>query len=92
MEIGKDDLILGYPFLEATASNIDWKNGQLKGIIILSNKKMNIQLARTIMSTQLAIKANAKKEKKHWKEIVPSEYHGFTHVFEEEESEKFPDS
>ena len=44
------------------------------------------------MSIQLVIKANAKKEKKLWKEIVSSEYHEFVYVLEEEELEKFPDS
>jgi hypothetical protein len=33
--IGEDDIILGYPFLEATDPKINWREGMLEGTVIL---------------------------------------------------------
>jgi hypothetical protein len=37
--IGEDDLILGYPFLEAANPEINWKEGTMEGTIILLTTK-----------------------------------------------------
>jgi hypothetical protein len=34
-DIGKDDIILGYPFFEATNLLIDWPMGRMRGMITL---------------------------------------------------------
>jgi len=43
------------------------------------------------MAQQLAIKANKKKEDKPWQEVIPKQYHRHARVFQEKDSEKFPD-
>jgi hypothetical protein len=37
--IGEDDLILGYPFLEAANPEINWKEGTMEGTIVLLTTK-----------------------------------------------------
>jgi hypothetical protein len=39
---------------------------------------------------ELAIKANDKKEKKHWKETVPKYLHDFSDIFEEKDFKELP--
>ena len=34
-DIGEDDLILGYPFLEAADPSIDWTKGTIEGLITM---------------------------------------------------------
>ena len=38
-DIGQDDFILGYPFLEASNPNIDWCSGQINGFTTISTTK-----------------------------------------------------
>ena len=38
-DIGSDNFILGYPFLEASNPNIDWCNGQIEGFTTISTAK-----------------------------------------------------
>jgi len=40
-DIGQDDFILGYPFLEASNPNVDWQNGQIDGFTTISTAKAN---------------------------------------------------
>jgi len=40
---------------------------------------------------QLAIEVNEQKEEKTWQELVPKQYHCHARVFQEKDSEKFPD-
>jgi predicted aspartyl protease len=94
--IGKDDLILGYPFLEATDPIINWKEGTIDGTIILLTTKSHQQqesgerrplwLAKTTTATQLAMEA-ALTKKKEWHDFVPKKYHKFKKVFLESASE-----
>jgi hypothetical protein len=37
--IGDDNIILGYPFLEAANPMVDWKQGELNGTMILITTK-----------------------------------------------------
>jgi len=39
--IGQDDFILGYPFLEASNPDVDWWNGQIDGFTTISTAKAN---------------------------------------------------
>ena len=38
-DIGQDDFILGYPFLEASNPDIDWRRGQIDGFTTISTAK-----------------------------------------------------
>jgi len=40
-DIGQDDFILGYPFLEASNPNVDWRNGRIDGFTTISTAKAN---------------------------------------------------
>jgi hypothetical protein len=78
--IGEDNIILGYPFLEAANPKISWKEGTLEGTIILLTKtshqeqlmgnKQPIWLAKTTTTTQLAIEA-ASSKKQEWYNLIP---------------------
>jgi hypothetical protein len=41
--IGEDDLILGYPFLEATNPKISWTEGIIEGTVILLTAKSHLE-------------------------------------------------
>jgi len=40
-DIGQDDFILGYPFLEASNPIVDWQNGRIDGFTTISTAKAN---------------------------------------------------
>jgi len=40
-DIGQDDFILGYPFLEASNPDVDWRNGRIDGFTTISTAKAN---------------------------------------------------
>jgi hypothetical protein len=82
-DIGEDDLILGYPFFEATNPTIDWVKGELTGEVTLSSEEdweqlleadkgtlFHARIAKTTVAQQLAEQATDKKERT-WQEQVP---------------------
>jgi hypothetical protein len=71
-DIGKDDVILGYPFFEAATPHINWKTGEVQALE-KEGKTCSIQLANTTTATQLAIQVP--KEKKTWDQLVPFKYY-----------------
>ena len=104
VDIGEDNLILGYPFFESANYQIDWDNGILKGNVVLSdwddwtqvpvNKGddemwTHTQIAKTTVAQQLAEEATEKREK-IWQELVPKRYHVYNKVFSKKASEQFP--
>jgi len=40
-DIGQDDFILGYPFLEASNPDVDWHNSRIDGFTTISTVKAN---------------------------------------------------
>jgi hypothetical protein len=98
--IGEDDIILGYPFLEVADPDISWKEGTICGTIILlttqSHRRQEvgetqpIWLAKTTTAMQLAMEA-ASTKKKEWHDFIPKWYHKFKKVFLESTSEWFPE-
>jgi hypothetical protein len=101
-DIGEDDLILGYPFFEATNPTIDWVKGELTGEVTLSSEEdweqlseadkgtlFHARIAKTTIAQQLAEQATDKKERT-WQEQVPERYHQHGKVFSEQASEQFP--
>jgi hypothetical protein len=97
-DIASDDLILGYPFFEDANPSVLWKEGKLKGTLILATvqtteehvDKIPLWLWKATTATQLAGEEAAKKKKRTWDEIVPKRYHCYGRVFQEEASERFP--
>ena len=82
-EIGEDNLILGYPFLEAANLTVNWITGTIKGRVALisyidwdalpeTEKKtwFYATLAKVTVVQQLAEQATDKKERT-WQELVP---------------------
>ena len=48
--------------------------------------------AKTNLAMDMAIEANSKKKELSVKEMVPSEYHEYLDVFDEEKANRFPES
>ena len=48
-DIGEDDIILGYPFLEATNPWIDWKKADIGGTLLLLAQEAKI---RTVLAME----------------------------------------
>ncbi len=93
-DIGEDDIILGYPFLEGTNPNINWTNRTMKGTVELKGMTedsswIKTLLGKTMVAQQLA-EAATEKKKRRWDELVPKQYHNLEKVFSETASEQFP--
>jgi hypothetical protein len=75
-EVDHDEILLGYPFLEAVNPQINWRSGKLYGTVTLKgmHKGDMLKIAKTTVAQQLAEAATDKKERS-WDEIVPKEYH-----------------
>ena len=64
--LGRDNMILGYPFLATVNPKLDWKKGTMKGAVVASTHdaykwKVLSQIQKPTTSTQLAIKEVKKK-------------------------------
>jgi len=62
-EVDHDDILLGYPFLEAVNPEINWRSGKIYGVVTLKETlKANAQkITRATMAQQLAEAATDKK-------------------------------
>ena len=77
--IGEDNLVLGFSFLEAAESKIDWAKGQLEDDIYLmgweewqeleNDVMFHLQITQVIMAQMLAEKAINNKEHT-WQQIL----------------------
>ena len=74
--LGKEDIILGLPWLKRYNPSIDWQN-----------KTLTIQ--KTNMATSIAQQVN--KPKGDPKELVPQEYHSFLQLFEKGAASRLPE-
>jgi gag-polyprotein putative aspartyl protease len=80
--IASDNLILGYPFFKDANLSVLWKEGRLKGTLMLATVQKPKEYRDTIplwlwkatTAMQLAAEEAAKK-KRTWDEIVPRCYH-----------------
>jgi hypothetical protein len=90
-EVDCDEILLGYPFLEAVNPEINWWSGKLYGAVTLKGtlKTDALKAAKTTVIQQLAEAATDKREQS-WDEIVLKEYHRHTFVFSEAESNRMP--
>jgi len=67
-DIGQDDFILSYPFLEALNPDIDWQNGQINGFTTISTAKADnwqpiLKGTRQIEATPIWVKSIPRWEK-----------------------------
>jgi hypothetical protein len=101
VDIGEDDIILGYPFFEAANPLIDWPVGRMHGAITMTEvwpptkdhpswiHQITDILKKTTVAQQLTEQALSKKEQT-WEELVPKQYHKYGSIFSEKDSERFP--
>ncbi|THG98618.1 hypothetical protein EW145_g7394 [Phellinidium pouzarii] len=73
--LGKEDIILGLPWLKQRNPLINWKEG-------------TISIRRTTTATSLAQRTT--KTIKPLKDSIPAHYHNFIHLFEKKAAERFP--
>jgi hypothetical protein len=64
-EVDRDEILLGYPFLEAVNSQINWRSRKLYGAVTLkeTHKGDTLKIAKTTVAQQLAEAATDKKER-----------------------------
>ena len=102
--LGKDRVILGYPWLAKFNPQIDWPSATVKGpkvtiTTIAAQIKMNLnrlaaseeEVNKITFAQQMALKTH-NPEKVLTSETIPEEFKQYTKVFSEEEALKFPPS
>jgi hypothetical protein len=98
-DLGRDQIILGYPWLHNFNPKIDWTNGMVEGQPLhISTANDNIQylLAKKITQNMQINKVSisqewANCEKCHQAEVeIPEKYKEFASVFSEEGVKRFP--
>ena len=103
MDLGKNQVILGYMWLKKHNPNIDWTNGEVKmtrcphSCYLLQEKSIFLQTLEKEEVKQAwsahkirVILDKPKKVKKTAEELVPKEYHQYLKVFSKEELERMP--
>jgi len=90
VDIGEDDIILGYPFFKATNPMVDWPTSKVHGTLVLTEvwpapipythlsyvTRIIEAIKKTNVAQQLAIEVSDKQEKT-WQELVLQQYHKF---------------
>jgi hypothetical protein len=106
MNLGRDCIILGYPWLEAFNPKIDWKEGRLLGPRIQLKttgainqehvnkaykiRQMTMEIRKTTITQKMAETFQTDKLKVDTP--IPPEYRRHIKVFSEQEAEQFPPS
>jgi aspartyl protease len=100
-DIREDDIILGYPFFEAANPMVNWPTGKVYGLLTMAEIQPHLEdhpswvcqivtcLKKTTIAQQLTEQAMSKKEQT-WEELIPEQYHKFSSIFSEKDSERFP--
>ena len=95
-DIREDNIILGYPFLEAANPTINWMSGELTGEVMPTLQDdwcwipqetgkeawIHFTIAKTTVAQQL-VEQVADKQSHMWQELVPPQYHWHGKVFSE---------
>jgi hypothetical protein len=98
-DLGKDRIILGFPWLEEYNPQINWKEGTVEGQPLhISTVHDNLQylLAKKLVQNLQINKASisqewANREKRHQAEVeIPDKYKEYEDVFSEEGAKRFP--
>jgi hypothetical protein len=65
VEVDRNKILLGYPFLEAVNPQINWRSGKLYGTVTLKGtyKGEVLKIAKTTVAQQLAEATTNKKER-----------------------------
>ena len=82
------DIFLRYDWLQHHNPEIDWVTGEIKFSHCPKKCHHKERIRQSDISMDIKIKESLGKEKKHWKEIIPQEYHDFPEVFEDVVFEK----
>jgi hypothetical protein len=104
--LGRDQIIFGYPWLEAFNPKINWKEGKLLGPQTKLKttravtpehigeayeiQRMAMQARKTTIAQRMA--GNFQTDKPKNETPIPPEYRRHTKVFSEKEAERFPPS
>ena len=103
MDVGKNQVILGYTWLKKHNPDIDWTNKEVKmtccprscyllqekSIFFQTLKKEEVKQAWSAHKIQVMLD-KPKKVEKTVEELVPKEYHQYLKVFSKEELERMP--
>ena len=103
MDLGKNQVILGYTWLKKHNPDIDWTNREVKmthcpcscyllqekSIFLQTLKKEEVEQAWSTHKIQVTLD-KPKKVEKTVEELVPKEYHQYLKVFSKEEVERMP--
>jgi hypothetical protein len=99
--IREDDIILRYPFFEVANLMVNWPTGKVHRLLTMAEiqpppedcpswaQQIMTGLKKTTITQQLTEQAANKKEQT-WEELVPEQYHKFSSIFLEKDSERFP--
>jgi hypothetical protein len=93
--LGKQKVILGYPWFAAVQPIIDWVKGWIAykqlPVVIKARIQQSPTKARTAAASDRQTLASKLAEKHATQPLpIPSEYHRHTFVFSEAESKRFP--
>jgi hypothetical protein len=98
-DLGKDHIILGFPWLEEYNPRINWKEGTVEGQPLhISTAHDNLQyllakkLAQNLQINKASISQEwANREQRHQAEVeIPNKYKEYKDVFSEEGAKHFP--
>jgi hypothetical protein len=98
-DLGKDRIILGFPWLEEYNPHINWKEGMVEGQPLhISTAPDNLQyllakkLAQNLQINKASISQEwANQEQRHQAEVeIPDKYKEYKDIFSEEGAKRFP--
>ena len=88
--LGRDRLILGYPWFTKFNPNFDWKNNVLEGEEVeIDTAGYRRKIITTLRTTDLT-RESEETEKKVILNQIPAAYHQYWEVFSEQASYRFP--
>ena len=88
--LGRDWLILGYPWFTKFNPNFDWKNNVLEGEEVeIDTAGYRTKVATTLWTAE-GTSETAETEKKVILDQIPAAYHQYWEVFSERASYRFP--
>ena len=88
--LGRDWLILGYPWFTKFNPNFDWKNNVLEGEEVEIDTAGYRTKVATTLQTAEGTSEMAETEKKVILDQIPAAYHQYWEVFSERASYRFP--
>src|SRR5882762_10091179 len=84
------DIFLGYDWLQHHNPEINWQTREINFSRCPMKCQHKERICKSEISMDIKIKESLEKEKKHWTEIAPPEYHDFPEVFKDAVFEKLP--